>query len=39
MKTSRKEFLLAFRSLFDLAIERLDAPKGSGRKGSTIKPE
>jgi hypothetical protein len=39
MKASRKEFLLAFRSLFDEAIERMDSPKGPRRKGTTIKPE
>ena len=39
MKTSRKEFLLAFRSLFDQALERMDTPKGPQSKGSSIKPE
>ena len=39
MQTSRKEFLLAFRSLIDLAIEHVEEPKGSRHKGSTIKPE
>jgi hypothetical protein len=39
MKTSRKEFLLAFRSLFDRAIQRIDERGGPRRKGSTIKPE
>jgi hypothetical protein len=32
LRTSRKEFLLAFRSLFDSAIDRVDKPKGSARK-------
>jgi hypothetical protein len=27
MRSSRKEFLAAFRSLFDLAIERVDKPR------------
>ena len=39
MKSSRKEFLLAFRSLFDQAIERVDKPKTHRHKGMTIKPE
>lgn len=39
MKTSRKEFLLAFRSLFDQAIEHIDNPKTPRRKRTTIKPE
>jgi hypothetical protein len=39
MKSSRKEFLLAFRSLFDQAIERVDKPKTHRHKGTTIKPE
>ncbi len=40
MKTSRKEFLLAFRSLFDTAITKLDEPKGTtGRKTTKIKVE
>jgi hypothetical protein len=39
MKESRKEFLMAFRSLFDKAIERIDNPKSSRHKGTTIKPE
>ena len=39
LKASRKEFLLAFRSLFDLALEHLDEPKASRRKGTTIRPE
>lgn len=29
MKSSRKEALLAFRSLFDTAIERIDAPQAT----------
>jgi hypothetical protein len=39
IKSSRKEFLLAFRSLFDQAIERVDKPKAHRHKGTTIKPE
>ena len=40
MKASRKEFLLAFRSLFDTAIENMDKPKtSSGRKATKIKVE
>ena len=40
MKTSRKEFLLAFRSLFDVAIEQIDKPKTAGpRKATKIKVE
>ena len=39
MKTSRKEFLLAFRSLFDQAIERVDKPRGSRHKTTSIKSE
>ena len=39
IKTSRKEFLLAFRSLFDQAIERIDNPKAPRHKRRTIKPE
>ncbi|MBN1580266.1 MAG: hypothetical protein JXA89_06155 [Anaerolineae bacterium] len=35
MKTSRKEFLLAFRSLFDTAIENMDKPKASSRRKAT----
>ena len=35
MKTSRKEFLLAFRSLFDAAIEKVDAPKKTTRRRTT----
>jgi hypothetical protein len=39
MKASRKEFLLAFRSLLDGAIRRIDEAQGLHRQGSTIKPE
>ena len=35
MKASRKEFLLAFRSLFDVAIENIDKPKASSRRKAT----
>ena len=35
MKASRKEFLLAFRSLFDVAIENVDKPKASSRRKAT----
>ena len=35
MKTSRKEFLLAFRSLFDTAIEKVDAPQKTTRRRTT----
>jgi hypothetical protein len=35
MKTSRKEFLLAFRSLFDSAIESADKPRRSSRRKVT----
>ncbi len=35
MKASRKEFLLAFRSLFDVAIENMDKPKTSPRRKAT----
>lgn len=38
MRASRKEFLLAFRSLFDAAIENLDKPKTSP-KATKIKIE
>ena len=38
MKQSRKEFLLAFRSLFDAAIDSADKPKGP-RKATKIKVE
>lgn len=38
MKQSRKEFLLAFRSLFDAAIESTEKPKGA-RKATKIKVE
>ena len=40
MKASRKEFLLAFRSLVDTAIEKVDTPKKtSGRRTTKIKVE
>ena len=40
MKTSRKEFLMAFRSLFDAAIERYDQPKTTSKSRTTkIKAE
>jgi hypothetical protein len=32
MRASRKEFLSAFRSLFDNAIERVDKPRGKATK-------
>ena len=32
MRASRKEFLSAFRSLFDKAIERVDKPRGKATK-------
>jgi hypothetical protein len=32
MRASRKEFLSAFRSLFDTAIERCDKPRGKVTK-------
>ncbi len=35
MKSSRKEFLLAFRSLFDIAIDRVDKPKRTIRRKET----
>jgi hypothetical protein len=35
MRASRKEFLLAFRSLFDVAIETMDKPKSSSRRRAT----
>ncbi len=35
MRASRKEFLLAFRSLFDAAIDRLDKPRPSVRRKAT----
>jgi hypothetical protein len=38
IRASRKEFLLAFRSLFDSAIERMDQ-KGTTRKATKIKVE
>ncbi len=37
IKASRKEALLAFRSLFDTAIERIDTPKAT--RGRKIKVE
>jgi len=39
MKTSRKEFLLAWRSLFDTAITKLEAKGSSGRRATKIKAE
>ena len=40
MRTSRKEFVLAFRALFDEAIEKMDAPKRTTqRKATKIKVE
>ena len=40
MKASRKEFLMAFRSLFDAAIERYDQPKAATKSRTTkIKAE
>ncbi len=40
MKSSRKELLLAFRSLFDVAIQKVDAPKSAvHRKTTKIKVE
>ena len=40
MKASRKEFLMAFRSLFDDAIENMDKPKPTPtRKATKIKVE
>lgn len=32
MRTSRREFLVAFRSLIDKAIERVDKPRGKATK-------
>ena len=32
LRASRKEFLTAFRSLFDSAIERVDKPRGKATK-------
>ena len=32
MRASRKEFLTAFRSLFDKAIERVDKPRSKATK-------
>ena len=39
MKSSRKEFLLAFRSLFDAAIESLDRSGSTRRTATKIKVE
>ena len=40
IKSSRKEFLLAFRSLFDTAIDRVDKPEGTApRKATKIKAD
>jgi hypothetical protein len=39
MRTSGKEFLLAFRSLFDAAIEKVESSKSSTRKATKIKVE
>lgn len=40
MRASRKEFLMAFRSLFDDAIENMDKPKPAApRKTTKIKVE
>jgi hypothetical protein len=40
MRASRKEFLMAFRSLFDSAIEAVDKPRSSARhKATKIKVE
>ena len=39
IKTSRKEFLLAWRSLFDSAISKLDAKGSTTRKATKIKAE
>jgi hypothetical protein len=40
MKASRKEFLMAFRSLFDAAIDRFDQPKTTTKARTTkIKAE
>jgi hypothetical protein len=38
MRASRKEFLLAFRSLFDSAIDKMEQ-KGTTRKATKIKVE
>ena len=37
LRSSRREALLAFRSLFDTAIDRMDAPKKA--RGRKIKAE
>jgi hypothetical protein len=39
MRTSRKEFLLAFRSLIDSAIERTEKKGTTTRKATKIKVE
>lgn len=39
LRASRKEMLLAFRSLFDAAIEKVDREKPATRKASKIKVE
>ena len=39
MKSSRKELLLAFRSLFDIAIQKVDAKSAVHRKTTKIKVE
>ena len=40
MKASRKEFLMAFRSLFDAAMESTErAPESGHRKATKIKVE
>jgi hypothetical protein len=35
MKASRKEFLMAFRSLIDSAIDKVDKPKPTTRRKTT----
>ena len=39
MRSSGKEFLLAFRSLFDAAIEKVESGKSTTRKATKIKVE
>jgi hypothetical protein len=40
LRSSRKEFLMAFRSLFDAAIQKCEEPKEkASSKGSRIKAE
>lgn len=39
MRSSRKELLLAFRSLFDTAIEHIDKPKPTRKQATKIKVE